>query len=63
MAVRRVKRSWFKVASYNPHVPGIPHEAEREWRECARWVVLFGPEFAEAFGMHSDIEIIARRAA
>lgn len=63
MEVRRIKRSWFKVAFYNPTVPGLPDEGEREWRECARWVVLFGPEFAQAFGMYSDVDLVTRRAA
>ena len=52
---RRLKRRWFKVSYYRPAIPGVRTFGDREWRECARWVVLFGPEFAEAFGMRTEL--------
>jgi len=52
---RLPKRRWFKVDYYRPAIPGVRSMVEPEWRECARWVVLFGPEFAEAFGMRTDL--------
>jgi hypothetical protein len=52
---RRLKRRWFKIDYYRPSIPGVRSLGDPEWRECARWVVLFGPEFAEAFGMRTDL--------
>lgn len=53
--VRRTRRRWLKVAPYNPRsIPGAALQGEAEWRECARWVVMFGLDFAEAFDMSCD---------
>ncbi len=54
---RRLKRRWYKIEYYRPSIPGVHSMGDPEWRECARWVVLFGPEFAEAFGMRSELAL------
>jgi hypothetical protein len=48
----RPRRRWLKVEFYEPHrIPGARALARSEWHECARWVVMFGLDFAEVFAV------------
>lgn len=60
MRKSRLKRRWLKVAHYEPGpLPGERVLAASEWRECARWVVMFGVEYADAFAVRMPTGLVA----
>ena len=52
MTARKGTRRWIQVDPYEPsRIPGARALEQTEWKECARWVVMFGLEFADAFAV------------
>lgn len=50
--VERSQRRCIEVDFYDTtQIPGARALEGTEWKECARWVVMFGLEFAEAFAV------------
>ncbi len=48
----QTQRRCIKIDFYDPaRIPGADSLEGTEWKECARWVVMFGLEFAEAFAV------------